>query len=105
MSSELLAQVGAIFLVSAAVYLLTRPSDDKDAIMEWNPYASTELTGIQRYSLYHRKLHHQKSLSRSSSSSVDADRDGSGKKEPSVMGSSSSVSSRTSVESTSSHED
>jgi hypothetical protein len=105
MTLELLAQVGAIFLVSMVVFMLTRPSNDKDAIMEWNPYATTELTGIQRYSHYHRKLHHQKSLSRSSSSSVDADRDGIGKKEPLVMGSSSSVSSRTSVETASSHDD
>jgi hypothetical protein len=92
MSFELLVQVVAIFLTSAVVYVLTRPSSaDND---RWAPFsdgedgAPPELTGIQRYSDYHRRLHQQKSIS-FSSSLCDAP----------VVGSSSSFSSRASDES------
>jgi hypothetical protein len=84
MSLEVCAQVLSIFLTSAIVYVLTRPGGNKDSVVDWNPRddddrdrdgatCAPELTGIRRYSVYHRKLHRQKSISFSSSSPRDAD--------------------------------
>jgi hypothetical protein len=113
MSFELFAQVLSIFLTSAAVYVLTRPGGDKDPFLaDWGlrddedrnrdgeTGALPELTGINRYSLYHQRLHRQKSISFSAPRDADPGGGGGGLASSAVdvPCSSSSISSRASDE-------